>query len=85
MQERKEMLGLIIKQIALTPIEQPKRQTQIKMLWYTGAISELVAERPTTKQRLQTPEAVVQKVRDVAFAKTDEEIAQILNDQGLVS
>jgi len=84
-QERKEMLGLLVKQISLTPIEAPERQTQIRVLWHTGAVTELMVERPTTQQRLATPEIVVQAVRDLAFGRTDTEIAQQLNEKGFLT
>lgn len=84
-QERKEMLGPLVKQIALTPIDEPERQTQIRVLWHTGAVTELFAERLTTQQRLAIPETVVQAVRELAFGRTDNEIAQQLNEQGLLN
>lgn len=84
-QERKEILGLLVKQVAITPIEQPERQTQIKVLWHTGAISELSTPRPTIRQKVGTPEVAVQAIRELASGHTDPEIAQILNQRGLVS
>lgn len=84
-QERKEILGLLIKQIAITPVERPARQTQIQVLWHTGAVSEVSAPRPTIRQKLATPELVVQAIRELAPGYTDPEIAQILNQRGLVS
>ena len=84
-QERKEMLGLLVKQIALTPIEQPERQTQIKILWHTGAMSELSTPRPTIGQKVGTPKVAVEAIRELAAGHTDDEIAQILNQRGLVS
>jgi len=78
-QERKEILGLLIKQVAITPVEQPERQTQIQVLWHTGAVSEVSALRPTIRQKLATPEIVVQAIRELAPGYTDPEIARILN------
>lgn len=84
-QERKDILGLLLKQIALTPIEQPERQTQIKMLWHTGAVSKLSTPRPTLGQKVGTPKIAVEAIRDLASGHTDDEIAQILNQRGLIS
>ena len=29
------MLGLLVKQVAITPLDSPNRQTRIQILWYT--------------------------------------------------
>ena len=84
-QERKEMLGLLVKQIALTPLDEPERHTNIQLLWHTGSTTETTAKRLTIQQRLGTPEAVVQMVRELAYGRTDTEIAQALNERGLTS
>lgn len=84
-QERKEMLSLLVKQIAITPVDSPTRVTQVKILWHTGAISELVVNRPSIQQKLGTSPEVVQAVKEVAIGRTDEEIAAQLNRLGLVS
>lgn len=84
-QERKEILGLLVKQIALTPVDTPARITQIKILWHTGATSELLVSRPSIQQKLGTPEKVVQAIQELAACRTDAEIATSLNQRGLVS
>lgn len=84
-QERKEIMGLLVKQIAMTPIEQPKRQTQIKLLWHTGAVSKLTTPRPTIGQKVGTPKVAIQAIRELATSHTDADIAQILNQRGLIS
>lgn len=84
-QERKEILGLLVKQVALTPVDTPARITQIKILWHTGATSELLVSRPSIQQKLGTPEKVVQAIRELAACRTDAEIATELNQCGLVS
>jgi DNA invertase Pin-like site-specific DNA recombinase len=84
-QERKEILGLLIKQVAITPVENPTRQTRIAILWHTGATSELLTDRPSIQQKLGTPEQVIQAVRELAVGRTDAEIAQQLNQTGLLS
>jgi hypothetical protein len=83
--ERKEMLGLLVKQVALTPVDSPERQTRIAILWHTGATTELVAMRLTTGDKLRTPEKVVQTIRELAAHMTDVEIAIELNQRSLTS
>lgn len=84
-QERKEMLGLLIKQVAITPVESPIRQTHIAILWHTGATSQLSSERPSTLQRLTTPAEVIAAVRELAATHNDAAIAVELNRRGLLS
>lgn len=79
------MLGLLVKQVALTPVDSPERQTRIAIVWHTGATSELVAMRLTTGNKLRTPEEVVQTIRELAAHMTDVEIAIELNQRGLKS
>ena len=69
------MLCLLVKQVALTPVDSPERQTHIAILWHTGATTELVAMRLTTKDKLRTPEEVVQTIRELAPHMTNVEIA----------
>ncbi|HCF27602.1 MAG TPA: recombinase family protein [Cyanobacteria bacterium UBA11049] len=83
--ERKEMLRLLVKQVALTPMDHPTRQTQVKILWHTGATSELFTPRPSIQQKLGTPVEVIQAIRELAVGRTDTEIARELNCQGFLS
>ncbi len=84
-QERKEILGLLVKQVALTPIDAPKRSTRIQILWHTGATSELIATRPTNADKFRTPTEVIQLIEELAIGRTDTEIANELNLRGLVN
>ena len=84
-QERKEMLGLLVKQVAITPVESPMRQTDIAILWHTGATSQLSSERPSMAQRLATPTEVIAAVRELAATHNDAAIAVELNRRGLLS
>ena len=84
-QERKEMLGLLVKQIAITPVDSPHRATRIQILWHTGATADVVAIRQTTGDKLRTPNEIVELVRELAVGRTDAEIAAELNSRGLVS
>ena len=83
--ERKEMLGLLVKQVALTPRDNPKRETLIKILWHTGATTELVVERLTRAQKISTPRKVIEAIKELGPGRTDPEIAQLLNQMGLVT
>lgn len=83
--ERKEILGLLVKQVALTPIDTPERSTRIQILWHTGATCILVATRPTSADRFRTPTETIQLIEELAAGRTDTEIALELNCRGLVN
>jgi Recombinase/Recombinase zinc beta ribbon domain len=84
-QERKQMLGSFVKQIALTPIDSPQRTTRIQILWHTDATTELFATRQTTAQKIRTPDEIVELIRELAQNHNDRQIASVLNTMGLVS
>ena len=84
--ERKQLLRLLIQDIVLLPVETPHRATQIRILWKTGAITEVTASRPTSVEQCKTPPAVVTVVREhVAQGKSNAQIAQELNQSKLKS
>lgn len=82
--ERKEILGLLVKQVAITPIDAPERSTRVQILWHTGVTSELIATRPTNAEKFRTPNQVIQLIKELAVGRTDSEIAYELNHRGLV-
>jgi DNA invertase Pin-like site-specific DNA recombinase len=83
--DRKELLRLLVKQIALTPVEGSPRQTQVQVLWHTHATTELWVPRPSKRERLRTPPAVVDTIATLAAGRTDDAIAAALNAHGLHS
>ncbi|MBI4334735.1 MAG: recombinase family protein, partial [Chloroflexi bacterium] len=83
--ERKGLLGLLVKQIALTPADLPQRQTRVQILWHTEATTELWVARPSIKERFRTPRQVVEAIARLAAGRLDEEIAAALNEQELRS
>lgn len=83
--ERKEMLGLLVKQVALFPLENPTRQTRIAILWHTGATTELMVPRPTSREKLSTPTQVIEAIRELTPNRTYGEMAELLNQRGFVT
>jgi hypothetical protein len=53
--ERKELLGRLVKQIALTPVEGPQRQTRGQLLWHTTATTTLEVPRLRAAERIHPP------------------------------
>ncbi|MBF8279407.1 MAG: recombinase, partial [candidate division NC10 bacterium] len=93
--ERKNLLRLAIQEITLSPIELPKRATRIQILWHSGAVEELVVDRPQlfalhpSIVRAERPRLLAAAIERVSVlcssGLTDREIADALNDAGMLS
>ena len=83
--ERKEMLGLLVKQVALSPLESPTRQTQIAILWHTDTKTELLIKRPTSSEKFSTSPEVIEAIRELRAGQTYAEIAERLNQRGFLT
>jgi DNA invertase Pin-like site-specific DNA recombinase len=82
--ERKQIIRLLIQDASLSPVDVPERATKIRLLWKTGAISDVVSSRPKTPSK--TPKTILDAVRDLAQSKlADIEIADELNRRGMKS
>ena len=44
--ERKNLLRMLVREIAVTPIDFPQRETRVQLLWQTGAVSDIIVRRP---------------------------------------
>lgn len=82
-EERKELLGLLVKQVALVPEDVPQQLTRLRILWHTGATTELIVERPRGMEALRTSTEVLDLIRELLAEHTDAEIAAILDERGL--
>lgn len=81
--DRKAMLRLVIEMISLEPIDLPERSTRVRVQWQSGALDELLVERPG---RGKTANLVVARIRDlVAAGLRDDEIAVRLNREEVPS
>jgi DNA invertase Pin-like site-specific DNA recombinase len=80
--DRKQMLRLMIQDVTL--LRQDDIQVCIR--WKGGATSELHLPKPLTAwESRQTPQAVLDRITGLAEQHTDEQIAEILNREGLCS
>jgi DNA invertase Pin-like site-specific DNA recombinase len=82
-EERKELLGLLVKQVSLVPEDLPRRQVRMQVLWHTGATTELVVARPHTFDAVRTPAEALEVIREMMEGHTDVEIASVLREQGI--
>jgi hypothetical protein len=83
--DRKRLLGLLVKQVALTPVDTAPRQTQVQVLWHTEVVTALTVPRPSRHERSRTPSDVVSTIATLAATHTDAAIAALLNARGLRS
>jgi DNA invertase Pin-like site-specific DNA recombinase/DNA-directed RNA polymerase subunit M/transcription elongation factor TFIIS len=82
--EKKEIISLLIKQICLTPVDIPQKQTKISILWHTGHVDELFVDRPRGGAPGYKPELSIIKIIKEQVDKhvPDKKIAAILNEKG---
>lgn len=81
--ERKQLLRFLIKDVTLA-----RRDTTryIGIRWQTEAITELTIPRPIPScEAIKTPDAVLDRIRTLAVDHTDRQIADQLNNDGLLS
>jgi hypothetical protein len=80
--ERKQLLRFLVKDVTLTT-----HQTSIEILirWQTEAVTaRQVTRRPKSYDLRRTSPAVVERVRTLAANQTDAQIADLLNQEGLL-
>ncbi|HEX5754189.1 MAG TPA: recombinase family protein [Archangium sp.] len=84
--DKKRILRLLIQEVVLSPVEVPKRAIRIRILWKTGAITELLVPRPTMHEARRTPPQVIAEIRRLARQHySDTQIAEDLNRRGFKS
>jgi len=82
--DRKAMMRLVIEAISLSPIEVPRRATRVTVAWQGGVVTEIEVPRPHRRDLFRTPPAALERMRALAAAgRHDEEIAEILNAEGI--
>jgi DNA invertase Pin-like site-specific DNA recombinase len=83
--DRKRILRLLLKDITLEK-RPAAHQAILHLRWQGGATEDLVVDLPLkTADRWRYPEALVNKVRQLAQQQTDHQIAVALNQEGLRS
>jgi hypothetical protein len=83
--DRKRMLRLLIKDITVEKSAAPK-QLLVHIRWQGGACSERVVQLPLNMpDRMRYPQAIVERVRELAQSLLDAEIAAQLNRDGRTS
>jgi DNA invertase Pin-like site-specific DNA recombinase len=86
MADRKRLLRCLIREAVLLRDDRPRATgglTTIRIGWCSGAWSTLQVRRPSSGDAACTPEAVLKRIRMLAQEHADDQVARILNDEGL--
>jgi DNA invertase Pin-like site-specific DNA recombinase len=79
--ERKELLQLLVADVTLT---RQEKEIQVQIRWHTNAVDTLQVALPI-RGAAPIPLPVVERIRDLSPMHTDREIAELLNDDGLLT
>jgi hypothetical protein len=77
--ERKDLIELLIADVTLTRLEQGIR---VQIRWHTNWVEEYDLPLPIVGTA-PTPAPIVRRIRELYQSHTDQEVAQILNQEGL--
>jgi len=86
MEDRKRLVRRQVREIVLLKDEQPRAHggvTTIRIGWCSGAWSELQVHRPNSGESARTSHQVLELVRVLAQEHSDDQVAAILNAEGL--
>jgi len=84
-EDRKTLLRFLVKRVHLDGVTEPGR-IRIAVEWHTGASSELTIDRSLVGAWApRTPDKVVLRIKELAGSCTQAEIAEKLNEEGLLS
>jgi DNA invertase Pin-like site-specific DNA recombinase len=84
-EDRKRLLRFLVKRVHLDGVSEPGK-IRIEVEWHTGASSTLTIDRPLVGVWApRTPEEVVRRIEELLVSCTQEEIAEKLNEEGLLS
>jgi len=83
--QRKNMLRILIQEVAVTPIDLPRRMSRVRILWHTGAVTEMMVDRPRSRAP-RTSASAVEAIRELTGrGNGDTKIAAELNRQRVPS
>jgi DNA invertase Pin-like site-specific DNA recombinase len=83
--ERKNLLRMLIREVTLSPISVPDDRTKVRILWQTGAVTELEVPRPGVLARTTSTKAIALIGSLLREGKSDAEIAATLNQRGMMT
>jgi DNA invertase Pin-like site-specific DNA recombinase len=86
MEDRKRLVRCLIREVVLLRDDRPRATggvTTIRIGWCSGTWSELQVRRPSSTEFAGTPEPVLERIRALAQQHPDDQVAAILNTEGL--
>jgi DNA invertase Pin-like site-specific DNA recombinase len=86
MEERKRLVRCLIHEVVLLRDDQARGRggvTTIRIGWCSGAWSQLQVHRPSSGEVARTPEPVLERLRALAQQHPDDQVAALLNAEGL--
>ena len=81
--ERKNLLRMLVCEVAVSVFDVPRPMTRVQILWQTGAISDFTIERKDKYSARATAPQAIALIEESFKTKTDEWIAAELNGRGL--
>jgi DNA invertase Pin-like site-specific DNA recombinase len=85
-EDRKRLVRCLIREVVLLRDDRPRATggvTTIRIGWCSGAWSEVQVRRPSSSEFACTPEPVLERIRELAQQHPDDQVATILNAEGL--
>jgi DNA invertase Pin-like site-specific DNA recombinase len=86
MEDRKRLVRCLIREVVLLRDDRPRATggaTTIRIGWRSGAWSEVEVHRPSSGELACTPGPVLERIRELAQQHPDDQVAAILNAEGL--
>jgi DNA invertase Pin-like site-specific DNA recombinase len=86
MEDRKQLVRCLIREVVLLRDDRRRGTggvTTIRIGWCSGAWSELRVHRPNSGEFARTPPPVLERIRVLAQQHSDDQVATILNAEGL--
>jgi DNA invertase Pin-like site-specific DNA recombinase len=80
--DRKRLLRLVVSAVTVT-VDRAERRAEVVILWVGGVTSRHQARMPPVGWNARTDDTIVDRVRDLARAAPDHEVARRLNELGL--
>jgi hypothetical protein len=79
--QRKQLVRLLVEDVTLRALDEPW-SIQVIIQWKTGVVSKHTAQRTC---RSSTPPETLGRIKELAVFRTDQEAAELLNEEGCLS
>jgi len=81
--DRKNLLRMVVREVAVEPIDVPQPQVRVRVLWETGSTTEVHLPRRTRATACATSSTAVARIHELwNQGEGDDAIATLLNQEG---